>query len=277
MKKSLVVLFCALVLTMGLSAGEKQKSCIGSFPLCQKIGTGQMGAVSFTTHLIVDVCRQTMTGYGNIFQPVSPPVSVPLKLEGHYSIIVFGSTTHTVVHLTGYQDLHTGSGTIKVIKLRASMLLSGWQSGVCTYKYLNDRGKWIKVKSVPVKSFPCFPPAKVDAKQDGAIFWAYISPQNHTAECLTYWKVTISQGNWAGSISSADPYKQLYTPGLSGIFKVEVVASGRNFSKKVLAPKPGTQPGVIGCNSNCHAMVGIVANEGCTDAQYWTVWDAFCD
>lgn len=111
----------------------------------------------------------------------------------------------------------------------------------------------------------------------GARFWAYISPQNDTAKNVTKWAVNFEQGNWAGSITSENPQEILQTPGLSGIFNVKVMASGPRFKWHELTPQAGTKPGVIGCNSNCAAMVGIVSTPDGSDANYWTVWDAFCD
>jgi hypothetical protein len=112
----------------------------------------------------------------------------------------------------------------------------------------------------------------------GAQFWAYISSQNETAQYVNKWIVKLGQkdGNWTGFISSDDPTKILKTPNLSGIFNVRVIASGPLFKEKQLTNLPDSKPD-IGCNSNCHAMVGMVATEDGTDAHYWTVWDAFCD
>lgn len=112
---------------------------------------------------------------------------------------------------------------------------------------------------------------------NGALFWAYVSPQNNTDKVVTKWAVTLQQlnGNWSGTITSDNPTQQLQTPGLSGIFKVTVVASGPSFGPITLAPQAGSKADV-GCNSNCAAMVGIVANAEGNGAEYWTVWDAFC-
>jgi len=44
----------------------------------------------------------------------------------------------------------------------------------------------------------------------------------------------------------------------------------------MLKPQAGSKSD-IGCISNCAAMVGIVADPGGANAQYWTVWDAFCN
>ena len=109
---------------------------------------------------------------------------------------------------------------------------------------------------------------------NGASFWAYISPQNDTAKEVTKWSVTISQGSWSGTITSADPRQQLQTPNLSGIFAVVVTASGPHLPEQKLTPQPYTKPD-IGCNSNCAAMVGIVAAPGGKSASYWTTWDAY--
>lgn len=112
---------------------------------------------------------------------------------------------------------------------------------------------------------------------NGAQFWTYISPQNETASRVTEWHVQIEQANgeWRGDIDSTNPRQKATTPGLSGKFNLVVTASGPNFPKTTLSPLPDSQPD-IGCNSNCAAMIGIVANEAGTGAHYWTVWDALC-
>ncbi len=112
---------------------------------------------------------------------------------------------------------------------------------------------------------------------DGAQFWAYVSPDNETSRHIIRWEVRIehTDGNWSGVISSDNPEEILRTPNLSGIFKVTVRASGREFGEKTLPPKPGSKPD-IGCRSNCTAIVGIVATEGGDGANYWTTWDAIC-
>jgi hypothetical protein len=112
----------------------------------------------------------------------------------------------------------------------------------------------------------------------GAQFWAYVSPQNETAARVTSWTVQIEQtdGNWAGEITSDNPRATLQTPGLSGVFSVEVTASGPEFGSTELQPVEGTQPGTIGCGENCSSFVGIVATPDATGANYWTTWDATC-
>ncbi len=111
----------------------------------------------------------------------------------------------------------------------------------------------------------------------GAQFWAYISPQHETSKNITKWSVTLEQkdNNWIGKITSDNPYEILKTPNLSGIFNVTVIVSGPKLPEKKITNLPDSKPDV-GCNSNCSAMVGIVSNEEGTDANYWTVWDAFC-
>jgi hypothetical protein len=111
----------------------------------------------------------------------------------------------------------------------------------------------------------------------GAQFWAYVSGQNETPTRVTQWSVQIEQidGNWVGTITSDDPRQMLQTPELSGVFAVRVTASGPEFGPMQLEPLPDTQPNV-GCNSNCAAMVGIVASPTDVGANYWTVWDAYC-
>lgn len=112
----------------------------------------------------------------------------------------------------------------------------------------------------------------------GAQFWAYISPQNETDKYVTKWIVKLEQkdGNWSDFISSDDPQKILQTPNLSGVFRVFVIASGPLIEERRITNLPDSKPDV-GCNSNCFAMVGIVATQDGKNAHYWTVWDAFCD
>lgn len=110
----------------------------------------------------------------------------------------------------------------------------------------------------------------------GAYFWVYLSPQNNTAEVVKHWTVKLSQGNWQATISSDSPSHSLNTVGMSGEF--EVTASWRKPPEEVvvkLEPLPDSKPDV-GCNANCAAMIGIVADESGSTANYWTVWDAFC-
>jgi hypothetical protein len=114
---------------------------------------------------------------------------------------------------------------------------------------------------------------------NGAQFWVYISPQNDTAQYVHDWTVTFSQqdGDWSGSVSSRDLSPTLQTPGLSGIFNVKVTAKvGAVLQPRTLEPQAGSKPD-IGCNSNCAAMVGIVATPGGANANYWTTWDAICN
>jgi len=112
---------------------------------------------------------------------------------------------------------------------------------------------------------------------NGARFWGYISSENDTSRFVMEWKIQIRQekGNWADVISSDDPGYAPHTPGLSGIFKLRVTASGPNFGTITLSPLSWSRP-EVGCNSNCASMIGIVATPDGKSANYWTTWDAYC-
>lgn len=114
---------------------------------------------------------------------------------------------------------------------------------------------------------------------NGAQFWAYLSPHNDTAKKLLDWKVELVhvQGNWRGSITSENPQQQLETPKLSGLFNVKVTAhlAGAAPVEVTAELAPGSQRD-IGCNTNCAAMIGIVASADGKSISYWTVWDAMC-
>ncbi len=64
----------------------------------------------------------------------------------------------------------------------------------------------------------------------------YISGQNETPARVAEWEVRLEQtdGNWVGTITSADPREILQTPDLSGVF----AASGPEFSPTELQPLP---------------------------------------
>lgn len=110
---------------------------------------------------------------------------------------------------------------------------------------------------------------------NGAYFWVYISPQDDTKDIVKDWTVTLTQGNWTGSISSDQDPPTLQTDGLSGEFDVRVEwRQPPNELVVDLEPCADSKPN-IGCNDNCAAMIGIVA-QGPDTACYWTVWDAFC-
>ena len=112
----------------------------------------------------------------------------------------------------------------------------------------------------------------------GAQFWVYVSPSNDTARYLNKWQVKIEQQDesWSGIITSENPRQSLQTPGLSGIFKLTVVAELYNGAVAIqLQPQAGSQSDV-GCDANCAAMIGIVLAPGGGIAKYWTVWNAFC-
>lgn len=117
---------------------------------------------------------------------------------------------------------------------------------------------------------------------NGASFWVYISPQNNTDEAVKEWSVTLSQGNWSGTIDSNNPTKQLQTPNLSGVFTIEISQTdfSTNPPRKVAIPPMEGSKNEIGCNANCASMVGIVANKeaklGGSNAKFWTTWDALC-
>lgn len=116
----------------------------------------------------------------------------------------------------------------------------------------------------------------------GAQFWVYLSPQHDTAKVIKNWSVTFSQGNWSESITSDDPTKQIKTPNLSGKFNIKIteIDYSTNPPREIAIPALPPSTNLIGCNSNCASMVGILADEkpvpGGTNAKFWTTWDALC-
>jgi hypothetical protein len=111
----------------------------------------------------------------------------------------------------------------------------------------------------------------------GAYFWVYLSPQGNTKDIVKDWTVTLTQGNWSGSINSSQNPPVLQTDGLSGDFDLRVEWRPEPTEPLQIEVQPcdGTKPGIIGCNVNCASMIGLLA-ESKEKACYWTTWDAFC-
>ena len=109
----------------------------------------------------------------------------------------------------------------------------------------------------------------------GAQFVAYLSIG--TPKYVTSWKITLTQGEWTGTLSSSDPLPHvLKTNGMSGVFDVTVFAEGPSLPSGNLQPFSWSKPN-IGCNANCSSMIGIAAGVDGTTASYWTTWDAVCN
>ena len=105
---------------------------------------------------------------------------------------------------------------------------------------------------------------------------------NQTKEQLKGWAVTFSQGNWSDSITSNNPTKTIKTPNLSGTFNLEVTKIDTSTlpPRVINIPAAKHSSNIIGCNTNCASMVGIVAQAdpafGSANAEFWTTWDAMC-
>ena len=116
----------------------------------------------------------------------------------------------------------------------------------------------------------------------GAQFWVYLSPDNQTKDRVKGWSVTFSQGRWSDTIDASNPTKVIKTPNLSGIFDIEVTEMDYSThpARTIAIPAKPPSTNKIGCNDNCAAMVGIVADEdrtlGGSNAKFWTTWDALC-
>jgi hypothetical protein len=108
MKKLFVVMFCMLVLTLGLTAVEKT----GLFPVCYEIGNPIPGAPLFTAKLVVNAPEKTINSFeGRITQTTNPPLDIATDLHGYYfyATVMMPAKTLIVVHLIGYpiaQNVH---------------------------------------------------------------------------------------------------------------------------------------------------------------------------
>jgi hypothetical protein len=160
MKRCLGVLFCVLVLTLGLAAGAKKT---GLFPVCYEIGGDKPGAPLFKVSLLVYTPGKTVSGYGIITQATNPPLKIETKLNGDFTYMtVMPRIVHILVVATGYPDIHWpphgGIGPVIPPKVHLRMVLKeNWKSGTANYQYLDSKGNWHNIKNAPVKIVDCWP------------------------------------------------------------------------------------------------------------------------
>ncbi len=118
--------------------------------------------------------------------------------------------------------------------------------------------------------------SRSDLSDGGSRFWVTLqggSFENNFRE----WCVTIrhTRSDWSGSITSRNPGFILEARHLSGLFSVDVVASGSHFKEKSLTVKEGSDDHVV-CDPNCTSMIGIGLNAEGSGAFFWTVSNAIC-
>ncbi len=114
-----------------------------------------------------------------------------------------------------------------------------------------------------------------DDQLSGAHFWVSIDPKGNTAEQLRDWKVVFChlKTGWIGEITSVKPNENLHTPGLSGLFSVEVYVTGLFGEWEKIDAQTSSNP-MIGCKKNCASMVEISTNK--TGFEYSTKWNVLC-
>lgn len=107
------------------------------------------------------------------------------------------------------------------------------------------------------------------APPSGARFVVYLSPTYDTERWITKWALTVKRADasWQGTLTSDDPAGALQVPGFGGMFNMSVWASGPNLPWQELIPQSGNAE--VECNSECQAMVGILALPMGYGANYW--------
>ncbi|NET55640.1 MAG: DUF1842 domain-containing protein [Symploca sp. SIO2E6] len=156
MKKILATVAAILALfVMTVSPAMAAEEAVGLFPACYGIGSGLDGAPYFEVELFVDSARGKVTGEGEIFQAVNPPLDIQTKLLGSYGIA-------NVIQAIGYPDIdwppQAGTGPVTQSNVELLMLLSkDNQSGEAIYGYRREEfGDFEFVGPVPATSVPCF-------------------------------------------------------------------------------------------------------------------------
>lgn len=130
----------------------------GLFIVSYEIGQPALGAPSFQLNLTVSTPNETVSGYGEITQPVSPPLDLKTQFQGQFTYMtVMPNNTHILVTGAGYPNIHWpphgGVGPVMPPNLQLQMVLAdNWQSGTANYKYLNNSGEWVSVKDAIVQA-----------------------------------------------------------------------------------------------------------------------------
>lgn len=104
----------------------------------------------------------------------------------------------------------------------------------------------------------------------GAQFVLYVTAAVTEAKPKAVFRANLSQGNWAGTVSSDQKPPILQTDGMSGVFQLKVDYSEP--PAEFIAPIEG--PSEIGCNENCFSIIEIGIKDG--KLFYETTWDAGC-
>lgn len=138
-----------------LTATPEISNNVGLFPVSYKIGNGLPGGAELTLHMLVNTPHEMITGYGELTQPVSPPLDLKSRVEGTFTYMtVMPNESRILVVATGYPNIqwpaHGGVGPVFMPNLELRLVISeDWQSGTANFKYYND-GKWNAVENVPV-------------------------------------------------------------------------------------------------------------------------------
>lgn len=121
---------------------------VGLFIGSWEAGLGMLGSARLTLDLTFNAPRHTVSGYGHVSQPVSPPLEIDSQLTGDYTIVTIMDEPHVVINMTGYP---VGPSIMEPNMVVHMVLDGGWQAGTCTFKYRSPGGEWHEVEDAPVK------------------------------------------------------------------------------------------------------------------------------
>lgn len=113
-----------------------------------RISNNLQGGVSFTVKLTIDTSSKKITGTGNIFQPVTPPLNISTQIMGDYSFLCTMDACHILIEAKGHFPSHLHVKGMpqnqKNVSIRMS-LNDDWKSGAATYRFLKS-GNWQEVE-----------------------------------------------------------------------------------------------------------------------------------
>ncbi len=136
----------------------KTETKTGLFLVSYEIGGQMPGQPFFSLNLSVFTPGETVSGIGHIKQTTNPELDMGTSLSSHYTYMcVMPDTCHILISATGYPVIKwpQGAGIGPVIPPNTELrmvLKDDWQSGVATYKYIDNMSTWQEIKDVPVKA-----------------------------------------------------------------------------------------------------------------------------
>jgi len=115
------------------------------------------GSPHLHLNLAVYTPEKRITGWGELTQPVSPPLHRSFEVSGHYVYltVIPVENSHILLKLIGYEVVPPLElATRKVVLVGDVVLSNDWHAGIAHISYLDNAGEWRKVDLKVAKVAP---------------------------------------------------------------------------------------------------------------------------